>query len=168
MDIALALSEGRRGAIARATDVAHHIKDNPEEFRTFLKLLSSEDEVIVSHASHALQTLGKIAPDLVSGYSSEIAVKLIENSQWELTEAFSKILSILTLNETEIEAVFDVLYERFETGKGSLLRTWALQALFDLSVVHPRFESRASKALGIALDIGSKAMQARARKLLFQ
>ena len=168
MDIAFALGEGKRGAIARSTEVAHHIKDHSEEFELLLSLLSRENEVCVSHAAHALQTLGKISPELVTGGSQHICEALVEQNQWELTEAFSKLLPILHISEAEAERACSVLYTRFCDEKGSLARTWALQALVDMAEKYPQHQQKAEDALQAALETGSKAMQARARKLLLR
>lgn len=166
MDIALALAEGKRGAIARATEVARYIAYNPAEFNTLLNLLTSNNETVVSHACHALQSLGKLVPDLVKSHSAHICQKLQDNPQWEMVEAFSKLLPIFELSEVDAATAVAVLDTQYKNGKGSLLRTWALQALYDLAENYPQHQAKANDALHIALEKGSKAMQARARKLL--
>ncbi len=166
MDIALALAEGKRGAIARSTEVACYIAENPAEFTLLLRLLGSSDAVVVSHASHALQTLGKCVPSLLQSYSDEIMSILKTTDQWEFIEAFSKIFSILKIGiETQSEAALR-LQHLLQTNKSSIARTCALETLVMFAQENACFESEAREALIDALENGTKAMQARARKLL--
>ncbi len=160
------LSEGKRGAVARSTEVAEYIIEHPTCFLILLEQIQKGDEVCISHASHALATIGKLSPGLVSSHSTELTQLLLKQRQWEFIEAFSKILSILTLSNEQALVAFDVLETVFRSGKASLERVWALQALYDIALMFPECRERVEGALKVALHSDKKAVQARARRLM--
>lgn len=166
MDIFLALAEGKRGAIARSNEVAAHILENPAHMPTLIGALSVTDTIVVSHAAHACLTVYKKSPDLLVPYKNTLLALLEGQNQWELIEQLSKIVPFLACTVEENAALTARLVSIVESGKSSIARTCALQALVDMAALDGIHRQMADKALAYALAHGTKAMQARARKLM--
>jgi hypothetical protein len=81
--------------------------------------------------------------------------------QWNL----SIVLGRLPLKRRDKAVVVDLMFERLR-DKSGLNRTVAMQALMDLSEKDAALRARALPIVREALEAGTPAMQARARKLL--
>ncbi|MEX0298021.1 MAG: hypothetical protein AB3N28_03055 [Kordiimonas sp.] len=166
MDIFAALSEGKRGAVARSTEVALHIIATPSDLQILIDALSFDDPVVVSHAAHACLTIFKTHPHLLVPFKLHLLSMLLQRDQWELIEQLSKIIPQLGCTSAEGNALWIRLLSIVETGSSSIARTCALQALADMAALDPVYEPYAARAIHYALEKGTKAMQARARKFL--
>ncbi len=166
MDIVAALSEGKRGAVARSTDVANYVIAEPTNLANLIDALSVEDSIVVSHAAHACLTIFEIRCDLLVPYKQHLLSILLQRDQWELIEQLSKIIPHLGCTSAEGNALWIRLLSIVENGRSSIARTCALQALADMADLDPVYEPYAARAIHYALEKGTKAMQARARKFL--
>ncbi len=83
--------------------------------------------------------------------------------QWNLTI----VLGRLPLTGSDKAAAVDLMFERLADA-GGLNRTFALQALVDLSENDSVLRARVLPILREALDTGTPAMRARAKRLLKQ
>jgi hypothetical protein len=81
--------------------------------------------------------------------------------QWNLTIVIGR----LPLRGADKGVAIDLMFERLRDPSG-LNRTFALQALFDLSENDPELRNRILPLLREALESGTPAMRARARRLL--
>lgn len=159
------LAEGQRKAVAQSTAVAKIALKNPALLSTVVQALASPNKTIVSHAAHALLTIFKENPALLQPFAKEL-LAAFGRGQWEILEQLSKILPGLTLTKPQQKTFLQRLEAVFYEGNSSIARTSAMQALSDLSRQHAVYRDASVRALKFALEEGSKAMQARARKLL--
>lgn len=166
MDIWGALAEGKRGAVARSSDVAMYIMGHPDEMRTLIDAASCEDAVVVAHASHALFTVFQHDPDLVKVFKTDLLALLLSHDQWEVIEQVCKIAPYLQYSSVEIDKLVYRLLILVKESRSSIARTSSLQALADIANLYSEYEVQAYEAKAFALEYGTKAMQARARKLL--
>ena len=81
--------------------------------------------------------------------------------QWNLTIAIGR----LPLKGREKDLAVDLMYERLRDPSG-LNRTFAMQALIDLSEGDAALRKRVLPIVHEALEYGTPAMKARARRLL--
>ena len=159
------LAEGERKAIAKSTVVAQAVLANPRIAKILVDALSSSNPTIVSHAAHALLTVFKKNPALLKPFASQL-MKAFMRDQWEILEQLGKILPGLDLPKPKQRTLVNRLEQVFYDSPSSIARTSALQALNDLGAQHRVWRDRSTKAMKFAFEHGSKAMQARARKLL--
>lgn len=159
------LAEGERKAIAKSTAVAQAVLTNPKLVKTLVDALSSTNPTIVSHAAHALLTVFKKNPSLLRQFADQL-MSAFRRDQWEILEQLAKILPGLDLPEPKQRSLVDRLEQIFYESPSSIARTCALQALDDLGARHQVWRDRSTKAMKYAFEQGSKAMQARARKIL--
>jgi len=166
MDIFQALTEGKRGAVARSTEVAEYLLKHPDELPALIKALASVNTVLVAHAAHALLTVFHRGAGLLEPYKAELLTLLLAGEQWELLEQMAKVMPYLGFNEVDRQHMNDRFWHIVHYGQSSIARACAVQALVDMAHSEKRFERQAQAALTYALEKGSKAMQARARNLL--
>jgi len=159
------LAEGERKAIAKSTAVAKAVLNNPKLVKTLVDALSSSNATIASHAAHALLTVFRKNPELLMPFVDQL-MRAFKRDQWEILEQLAKILPGLNLPKLKQRTLIARLEEVFYEGQSSIARTSALQALNDLGAQHKVWRDRSSKAMRFAFEHGSKAMQARARRLL--
>lgn len=164
-DIMEMLAEGERKAIARSTEVAAAVLARPQLIKILVEALASPNKTIVSHAAHALLTIFRKKPDLLQPFAKQLLAAFMKD-QWEVLLELAKIIPGLELKEAEQKTFVQRLEQVFYKGSSSFARTSALQALDDLAAQHKVWRNASSKALKFALEEGSKAMQARARKLI--
>lgn len=166
MDILRELAEGKRGAVARSSAVAAYVLEHPAELSNLIAALSLRDAIVVSHAAHAMLTVFKRAPDLFQEHRDALLAILQKQDQWEVIEQLSKILPHLGLGAADRHKLLVRLQTLFEEHRSSIARTCALQAIVDMADLDDAFDDAATAALKLALETGSKAMQARARNLM--
>lgn len=166
-EIMTMLAEGRRNAVANSTAVAKIVLKSPQLMATLVDALTSPNKTIGSHAAHALLTVFKENPKLLQPFVGQL-LKAFARGQWETMEQIAKILPGLTLSKPQQKTFLQRLEAVFYEGNSSIARTSAMQALSDLSKQHVAYRQASVKALKFALEQGSKAMQARARKLVEQ
>lgn len=166
MDVIGALAEGKRGAVARSTEVANYILQSPAEVSTLIEALQVSDEVIVSHAAHAIHTIFQINSALLVPHKDILLTILLENDQWEIIEQLCKIMPFVGCSDSQIAMLTDHLLTVVVEGKSSIGRTCALEAIVRVAEAESFYVPKADGALKFALEKGTKAMQARARRLL--
>lgn len=164
-DIIEMLAEGRRNAVANSTAVAKMVLKSPELAKTLVEALSSPNKTIVSHAAHALVTVFRSNPALLQPFAKHL-LAAFQAGQWETLEQLTKILPGLSLSQPQQKTFLGRLEAVLYNDKSSIARTGALQALDDMARHHAAYRQASLKALKYALEEGSKAMQARARRLL--
>ncbi|PCI62454.1 MAG: hypothetical protein COB37_07015 [Kordiimonadales bacterium] len=166
MDVIQALSEGKRGSVARSNEVARYILQYPDEVRQLVNALAAENPAVVSHVSHACVSIFAQEPAVLRPFGAELLEALKESSQWELLHQLPKILPHLDLDAVQLTGLSDRLWHLLKNDRSSIVRTCALQALVDMAETDEKFEPRACAAMAFAFEQGSKALQARARNLL--
>ncbi|WP_020593510.1 hypothetical protein [Kiloniella laminariae] len=159
------LAVGDRKAIGRASEVAFLVRAEPELLSELLGCLKAGDTTVCSHAAHALMQIALEQPDLIQPYRKRLLAETCLVDQWEIQEQLMKILPLLHWTKGEQEAVLNLV--RGNLGhKSAIVRTCALQALYDFSRLDRTLLAELKKLLQQMMDSGAKSSQARARKLL--
>lgn len=166
-DIMELLAEGRRNAVANSTAVAKIVIKSPQLVATLVDALTSPNKTVGSHAAHALFTVFQKHPDLLQPFAGQM-LKAFGKGQWETLEQLAKILPGLKLTKPQQKTFLKRLESVFYKGNSSIARTSAMQAINDLAAYHAAYRDVSVKVLTFALTEGTKAMQARARKLIEQ
>lgn len=159
------LAEGERKNVARSGHVAKAVLDHPSLLSDLVAALWSSDRAVVSHAAHALHTISKNSVGFLNRQRSEL-LAAFELEQWELLEQLAKFLPGLQLTRQERGQLWQRLDHVLRHSNSSIARTCALQAIVDMGLRYPEYRHQTGEALTLALLEGTKAMQARARKLI--
>ena len=164
--IAAILEGSDRRSIGRADQVAKLVLKQPELFRELIACLWHDDPVVRMRAADAAEKVSRENPRLLARYKSQLLGLLAETAQIELRWHLAQMLPRLQLAARERQRAAASLRRYLETDGSSVVRTWSLNALAELSQNDATLRSETKQLLEDALHSGTAAMKARARKLL--
>lgn len=139
----------------------------PDLLPELLHQMWNADAVIAMRAADALEKLTRRQSEVLQRFKKELLGLAEETRQQELRWHLAAMLPRLQLSPKERERVVAVL-TGYLNDKSSIVKTFALQGLFDLSVLHSELRPRIEQLLTVAVSTGTAAMRARSRKLLGQ
>lgn len=158
--------EGKdRRSIGRANEVARLVLRQPRRFRELIECLWNENPVLRMRAADAAEKVSAEKPRLLDRYKSELLGLLAETEQIELRWHLALMVPRLRLSAAERPRAAAAL-QRYLDDRSSIVRTFALQGLADLARNDLALQSKVKQLLEAALQSGTPAMKARARKLL--
>jgi hypothetical protein len=163
-----AMLEGTdRRSIGRADDVTRIILSQPRRFRELIKCLWNEDPVVRMRAADAAEKVSVKKPRLLDRHKAELLGLLAEAEQIELRWHLALMIPRLRLTAPERHRATSALQLYLE-DRSSIVKTFALQGLVDLSQNDASLRIKVKQLLEQAVQSGTPAMRARARKLLKQ
>jgi hypothetical protein len=140
-------------------------KGGVDVIATQVALLEHRDKAVVERAARTLKKIAEADASALLSQRKAILEAALRASdvrvQWNLTI----VLGRLPLRGRDKALAVDLIFDRL-TDKSGLNRTMAMQALMDMSVADPGLRSRVLPFVQQALERGTPAMRARARKLL--
>ena len=129
--------------------------------------LWSEDPLVRMRAADATEKVTRGNRELLRPYKKELLGLMIEAKQQELRWHLAVMVPRLLLNAKERQLATSLLNSYLE-DRSSIVKTFALQGLFDLAQDDPGIRPRVVEILREATQTGTPAMKARSRKLLFR
>jgi len=158
-----------RRSIGRSNQVVALVLQHPRS-RTFgteqlVRALWHSDPVVRMRAADALEKASILKPAILSRFKSELLGLLGETTQQELRWHLALMLPRLPLTPAERRRSVAHL-RRYLDDRSSIVKTCALQAIFELSEQDFSLRSEALDLLRIAARSGTAAMRARSRILL--
>lgn len=154
-----------RRSIGRADEVAKLVLEQPKLFRELIRCLWHDDPLIRIRAADAVEKVSRENPRLLVRYKSQVLGLLAETTQIEVRWHLAQMIPRLRLNGRERQRAAASL-RRYLEDRSSIVRTWSLNALAELSQNDATLRSETKQLLEDALHSGTAAMKARARKLL--
>jgi hypothetical protein len=127
--------------------------------------LWNEDPIVRMRAADAAEKVSVVRPDLLKQYKAELLGLLAEAEQIELRWHLALMVPRLPLNKTERQRAATALH-RYLEDRSSIVRTFALQGLADLSRSDAGLRGHVRGLLETSVRAGTAAMKPRARKLL--
>ena len=164
-DIVAMLRGGDRRSIGRSTEVVRAVGANPQLFAGLIAALCSDDPLIRMRAADAAEKVTRTHPALARRFKKELLGLLNEATEPELRWHLAAIIPRIPLTPREIEMAAAVLRE-YLGNRSSIVKTFALQALFDLSQQDSRLRPEVDELVRMAARKGTPAMRARGRQLL--
>ena len=158
--------EGKdRRSIGRADEVARLVLREPRRFRELFTCLWDENPVLRMRAADAAEKVSAKKPRLLDRHKAGLLGLLAETGQIELRWHLALMVPRLRLSATERQRAAAAL-QRYLDDRSSIVRTFALQGLAELARNDLALLSKVKQLLEAALQSGTPAMKARARKLL--
>jgi len=154
-----------RRSIGRADEVARLVLKQPKLFRELIRCLWHDDPVIRMRAADAAEKITRVKPHLLQRYKSQLLGLLAETTQIEVRWHLAQMIPRLQLTSLERQRAAEAL-RRYLDDRSSIVRTWSLNALAELSQNDATLRSETKQLLEDAVRSGTAAMRARARKLL--
>lgn len=134
-------------------------------FPELIKGWWSEDLLVRMRAADATEKLTRKIPHLLRPYKKELLGLMGEAKEPELRWHLAVIVPRLSLDSKQRQLATSWL-SRFLEDHSSIVRTFALQGLADLTVDAPSLRPEVIEILRHATRSGTPAMKARSRKLL--
>jgi len=156
------LQGSNRRSIGQSNQVVRLVRTQPKLFRELIACLWSENAVLRSGAADAAEKVSRDNPRLLDRCKSQLLGLLAEIDQIELRWHLAQMIPRLTLTPPERKRAAAAL-PRYLDDRSSIVRTFALQALVDLSRNDTALLHESKQLLETALLSGTPAMKARAR-----
>ena len=163
--ISALLKGGDRRSIGRSNDVVKLALRAPRRFAELIECLWSDDSIIRMRAADAAEKVSAVQPEMLKPYKSELLGLLAEAEQIELRWHLAQMIPRLPLKKEETHRAAQALQLYLE-DRSSIVRTFALQGLADLSRGDAELRPLVKEILEQSIARGTAAMKARARKLL--
>ncbi len=163
--IASILAGRDRRSIGRSNEVARLVLKAPRRFRELIACLWHENPVVRLRAADAAEKVSAQKPRLLDRHKPELLGLLAETDQIEFRWHLAAMIPRLRLTPIECQRAATAL-QLYLDDRSSIVKTFALQGLTDLSQDDAPLRSKVKHLLENALQSGTPAMRARARHLL--
>ena len=162
------LGGGDRRSIGRANAMVRDVLANPKLFGPLIRGMWSEDPVVAMRAADAVEKITLQKPALLAPFKAELLGLMNDAEQIELRWHLCLLAPRLPLTIADRARVTARLRAWLDNDRSAIVRTFALQALVDLSGHDEALRDETVELLHAATRTGTAAMKARARKLLKQ
>lgn len=159
------LRGGDRRSIGRSNEVVKLVLRAPQRFAELVECLWSDDPIVRMRAADATEKVSAVRPELLKTYKTELLGLLAETEQIELRWHLAQMIPRLPLTKLESVRAAQTL-QRYLEDRSSIVRTFALQALADISRSAAVLRPLVREILEQSILRGTAAMKARARRLL--
>ena len=161
------LSGGNRGSIGRSNEVVAEVLAHPTLFPELFAGFSSDDPVIRMRAADAVEKITVQRPQLLRPFKRKFLAIAGSSDQQEFRWHAALILPRLALSRKERAVALDILFD-YLRDKSSIVKTFAMQAIWDLAAENPKLKAQIIPLIEELTLVGTAAMRARGRKLLRQ
>jgi hypothetical protein len=163
--ILASLSGGDRRSIARSNEVVTRVLNHPALFDVLVSGMLLDDPLLRMRCADAAEKITAIHPEYLVPYKSVLLKTLSKIEQQEMQWHVAPMLVRLPLSAREQKVVADILFAQMGS-RSSIVKTLAMQALFDLAMRNPALQPLALRHIRELAVIGTPAMKARGKKLL--
>jgi hypothetical protein len=161
------LSGGDRRSIGRSNEVVAHVLAHPVNFRHLIEGLAANDPVLRMRAADAMEKITARRPELLRPYKRKLLAIARSITQQEIRWHAALVIPRLELTPKERAVALDILFD-YLRDKSSIVKTFAMQAIWDLAASDLKLKSQITPLIEELTQVGTAAMRARGRKLLRQ
>jgi len=166
MDIREVLSGGDLRSVGHVDEVVEFVGNDPDRFSELMTGLTDARPVVRMRSADAIEKVTRRYPNLLQAYQASLFQQLHIATQQEVRWHLAQLMPRITWTEDEVADIVHVLTDWITTETSAIVIVNSLQAIFDLSAVHPRFRDELKDLLETQLATGSPAVKSRAKKLL--
>jgi hypothetical protein len=156
---------GNRRSIGRSAEAAARAAADPARFAELMHCLWDRDPLIAMRAADAAEKVTRTHPAALEAFKAELLGLLAETQQAELRWHLAVMVPRLRLSARQRRDAAAVL-RNYLLDCSSIVKTFALQGLFDLARGDKGMRPAVTEILRTAARAGTAAMRARARRLL--
>lgn len=165
MDILETLSGGDRRSIGEADRVVAQVLKTPKLFGDVIRGFTHADPLVRMRCADVAEKVSAVHPEWLRrhkqallGFAGEVQEK---EERWHMAQ----MLPRLELSPGESRRVVVLLFQYLDDAS-LIVKTFSMQALFDMSRNDPKLRARVIAILQSAVETGSPAARSRAKKLL--
>jgi hypothetical protein len=146
--------------------VAAEVLARPKLFGALFAGLEYDDSLVRMRAAYAVSKVANERPDLLQPYKEQLIDRLADPTNSALCRAcLLEVLRKIGTTPDDVDLLKDLLLD-FLHSESSIVKTFSLQLLFDFAEADPALRPEVMPLLWNALERGTPAMRARARKLM--
>jgi len=161
------LTGGDRRSIGRVPAVLRIIRRQPRRVGELVTALSDVDAVVRMRAADALEKASAVHPELLRPHVLTLLRLAGRAKQQELRWHLAQMLPRLPLGVQQRRQAVKLL-GAYLRDRSSIVRTFAMQALADISLTYPAVRPAVLRRLRRLTATGTPAMRARGRRLVAQ
>jgi len=161
------LAAGKRLASGGTGEIAALVLEQPRKASQLIECLWDEDPGVANRAADALDWVSQERPSVLASWKDLLLGLLTEATEIKLRWKLAIMVPRLKLTPQESRRTADLLQSWLE-DKSSIVKTWALQGLADLTRQDKTLLPEVLDLLRIYGRTGTPAMQARIRHMLPQ
>jgi len=161
------LTGGDRRSLGRSKELLQLMRVRMDLFPQLLRCMWDSDPLVAMRAADAVEKITHADSKPLQPFKRELLGLAAEAEQPELRWHLALMVPRLRLTTAEQKRAVAIFMD-YLSDKGSIVKTLALQALFDMSRQNPHAISHMEEILNNAARTGTAAMRARARILLRQ
>jgi hypothetical protein len=165
--IAPQLSGGDRRSTGNSDKVVAHVLKHPEKFAELMDAIQADDPIVRMRAADAAEKISAARPDLLQPHKSVLLNDIGANPQQEVRWHLAEMVPRLKLTAGERRSAYALLYS-FLNDKSGIVRTFSMQAMYDLSLQDASLQPDTREMLERMTATGTPAMKSRGKKLLAQ
>ncbi|WP_214824918.1 hypothetical protein [Exiguobacterium sp. s28] len=166
MDIREVLSGGDLRSVGHVDEVVTFVGNDPDRFSELMTVLTDDRPVVRMRSADAMEKVTRHYPALLQAHQASLFEQLQIATQQEVRWHLAQLMPRMTWTEEEVSDIVRVLTDWIAAETSAIVIVNALQAMFDLSAMHPRFRDELKALLETQLAAGSPAVKSRAKKLL--
>lgn len=160
------LAIGDRRTTGASDAVSRAILQNPKLFdAVFEAMWKSDDAGVRMRAADVCEHVTQTRPDLLHARKKDFLKFVAPIQQQEVRWHYCQMLPRLKLTRAERRRAFDRL-KTFANDKSGIVRTFALQAMFDLAQQDASLRDETRAWIEQQMENGTPAVKSRGRKLL--
>ncbi|XCA84274.1 hypothetical protein ABKJ26_04030 [Exiguobacterium mexicanum] len=166
MDIREVLSGGDLRSIGHVDAVVAYVGNDPDRFSELMTGLTDDRPVVRMRSADAIEKVTRRHPKLLQAHQASLSQQLHRAIQQEVRWHLAQLMPRLTWTEDEAADIVQMLTDWIDTETSNIVIVNSLQAIFDLSAMHPRFRDELKVLLETQHETGSPAVKSRSKKLL--
>jgi|TARA_B100001971_G_scaffold63176_1_gene58173 hypothetical protein len=161
------LDGGDLRSIGGADGVLEDLYKDTSLFDKIFECLYSDKPVVKMRSADVIEKFTLRHPEYLQPYKDKLLYEIAGIDQKEVRWHLCQIIPRLKLSENEINYAF-ILCKKYLHDKSSIVKTFAMQALFDLAQLNKNILPEVKIIINSCLKNGTPAMKSRARKLIHQ
>jgi hypothetical protein len=159
------LTGGDRRSIGKANEVVAEVLATPALFREVISGMLAGDSLVRMRAADAVEKITASHPEYLAPHRRTLIGPVARIDQKEVRWHVAQLLPRVAWNTAERKQVISLL-EGYLHDNSSIVKTFAMQALADLSRRSPELRPIVLRRLRELTVSGTPAMRARGRKIL--
>jgi hypothetical protein len=165
MDILKTLSGGDRRSIGEAGLVVELVLKTHALLGDVIRGFTHDDPLIRMRCADVAEKVSVVHPEWLARHKSALLSFAIAVQEKEVRWHMAQMLPRLALSPSERRTAVALLF-KYLNDESRIVKTWSMQALFEMSEKDARLRARVVPVLEAAIESGSAAERSRARKLL--
>jgi hypothetical protein len=165
MDILKALAGGDRRSIGDADRVVERILKTPAILGDVVRGFTHDDPVVRMRCADVAEKISVVHPEWLQRHKRALLSFASAVQEKEARWHAAQMIPRLELSASEKRTAVALLFKYLD-DESRIVKTWSMQALFEMSEKDARLRARVVPVVEAAVESGSAAQRSRARKLL--